>query len=132
LLLVRDAFDGTRRFSDFQRGLGVARSILAERLRKLVEAGGGQAIHVTNQSMIFSSQSQAHSRLVGCYMLFYSVGSGVGAIASTAVYATLGWPGVCLLGAGVSALALAFWAATLRYMPTTAVRPSVASMAALP
>lgn len=39
LLLVRDAFDGTRRFSDFQRGLGVARSILAERLRSLVEAG---------------------------------------------------------------------------------------------
>ncbi|MFI5446775.1 winged helix-turn-helix transcriptional regulator [Polaromonas sp. UC242_47] len=39
LLLVRDAFDGTRRFSDFQRGLGVARSILADRLRGLVEAG---------------------------------------------------------------------------------------------
>jgi predicted MFS family arabinose efflux permease len=93
---------------------------------------GGQAIHVTNQSMIFISQPQAHSRLVGCYMLFYSVGSGVGAIASTAVYATLGWPGVCLLGAGVSALALAFWAATLRYMPTRVARPSVASMAALP
>ena len=39
LMLVRDAFDGTRRFSDFQRGLGVARSILANRLRSLVEAG---------------------------------------------------------------------------------------------
>jgi DNA-binding HxlR family transcriptional regulator len=39
LLIVRDAFDGTRRFSDFQRGLGVARSILADRLRGLVEAG---------------------------------------------------------------------------------------------
>ena len=39
LLLVRDAFDGTRRFSDFQRGLGVARSILADRLRSLVEGG---------------------------------------------------------------------------------------------
>ena len=39
LLIVRDAFDGTRRFSDFQRGLGVARSILADRLRSLVEAG---------------------------------------------------------------------------------------------
>jgi len=39
LLLVRDAFDGTRRFGDFQRGLGVARSILADRLRSLVEAG---------------------------------------------------------------------------------------------
>jgi DNA-binding HxlR family transcriptional regulator len=39
LLLVRDAFDGTRRFGDFQRGLGVARSILADRLRSLVETG---------------------------------------------------------------------------------------------
>lgn len=39
LLLVRDAFDGTRRFGDFQRGLGVARGILADRLRGLVEAG---------------------------------------------------------------------------------------------
>ncbi len=85
---------------------------------------GGQTIHVTNQSMIFSSQPQAHSRLIGCYMLFYSIGSGLGAIASTAAYAALGWPGVCLLGAGVSWLALVFWAATLRYMPKTGVHPS--------
>ena len=39
LLIVRDAFDGTRRFGDFQRGLGIARNILSDRLRKLVEAG---------------------------------------------------------------------------------------------
>ncbi|RCX06390.1 MULTISPECIES: helix-turn-helix domain-containing protein [Kosakonia] len=39
LLIVRDAFDGARRFGDFQRGLGVARNILTDRLRKLVEAG---------------------------------------------------------------------------------------------
>ncbi|MFJ5383819.1 winged helix-turn-helix transcriptional regulator [Cupriavidus sp. CER94] len=39
LLIVRDAFDGVRRFSDFQRGLGMARNILADRLHKLVEAG---------------------------------------------------------------------------------------------
>jgi DNA-binding HxlR family transcriptional regulator len=39
LLIVRDAFDGLRRFSDFQRSLGVARNILSDRLRKLVEAG---------------------------------------------------------------------------------------------
>jgi len=81
---------------------------------------GGQAIHVTNQSMLFNTQVQAHSRLVGCYMLFYSVGSGLGAIASTAVYAASGWQGVCLLGAGISGLALAFWALTLRYMPHNA------------
>lgn len=39
LLIVRDAFDGSRRFGDFQRGLGVARNILSDRLRKLVDAG---------------------------------------------------------------------------------------------
>lgn len=39
LLIVRDAFDGTRRFGDFQRNLGMARNILSDRLRKLVEAG---------------------------------------------------------------------------------------------
>jgi len=39
LLIVRDAFDGMRRFSDFQRNLGMARNILADRLRKLTEAG---------------------------------------------------------------------------------------------
>ncbi|VFR76988.1 Transcriptional regulator, HxlR family [plant metagenome] len=39
LLVVRDAFDGVRRYSDFQRSLGVARNILSDRLRRLVEAG---------------------------------------------------------------------------------------------
>lgn len=39
LLIVRDAFDGVRRFSEFQRSLGMARNILADRLRRLVEAG---------------------------------------------------------------------------------------------
>ena len=54
-----------------------------------------QALHVTNQAMIFSIGAQAHSRLVGAYMLFYAAGSGLGAIAATTVYAHAGWPGVC-------------------------------------
>ncbi|GAA3115765.1 winged helix-turn-helix transcriptional regulator [Streptosporangium carneum] len=39
LLIVRDAFDGSRRFGEFQRGLGVAKNILAARLRVLVDGG---------------------------------------------------------------------------------------------
>jgi DNA-binding HxlR family transcriptional regulator len=39
LLIVRDAFDGVRRFGDFQRSLGVARNILTDRLRLLVDEG---------------------------------------------------------------------------------------------
>lgn len=71
-----------------------------------------QALHVTNQAMIFSISAQAHSRLVAGYMMFYAVGSGLGSIAATAVYARAGWLGVCALGAGISVAALVFWAAT--------------------
>ena len=78
---------------------------------------GGQALHVTNQSLIFRTRPDAHGRLVGLYMLFYALGSGLGAIATTATYAHAGWQGVCALGAGVSLLALLFWWATLRCMP---------------
>ena len=39
LLIVRDAFDGMRRFGQFQKSLGVARNILADRLQGLVEEG---------------------------------------------------------------------------------------------
>ncbi|MDW5444308.1 MFS transporter [Polaromonas sp. SM01] len=74
----------------------------------------GQAVHVTNQSMILSVRPEAHSRLVGCYMMFYAVGSGAGSIASTSMYALAGWTGVCLLGAAINATALIFWALTLQ------------------
>jgi DNA-binding HxlR family transcriptional regulator len=39
LLIVRDAFDGLRRFGDFQKNLGIAKGMLTTRLRKLVELG---------------------------------------------------------------------------------------------
>ncbi|GKS76180.1 MFS transporter [Acidovorax sp. SUPP950] len=78
---------------------------------------GGQAVHVVNQGLILRTRPEAHGRLVGCYMLFYAVGSGLGAVASTAVYGLAGWPGVCALGLGLSLAALVFWAATLRAMP---------------
>ncbi|SEK66791.1 winged helix-turn-helix transcriptional regulator [Nonomuraea pusilla] len=39
LLIVRDAFDGSRRFGEFQRSLGVAKNILSARLRALVAGG---------------------------------------------------------------------------------------------
>ena len=35
MLILREAFMGSRRFSDFQRNLGIARNILSARLSKL-------------------------------------------------------------------------------------------------
>ncbi|MDI3362809.1 helix-turn-helix domain-containing protein [Lelliottia sp. V89_10] len=39
LMIIRDAFDGISRFSDFQKSLGVAKNVLASRLKILVDAG---------------------------------------------------------------------------------------------
>jgi DNA-binding HxlR family transcriptional regulator len=39
LLILRDAFNGVRRFDDFLTSLGIARNILADRLQTLVAQG---------------------------------------------------------------------------------------------
>jgi len=39
LVILRQAFNGTKRFEDFQSALGISRSLLSERLGRLVEAG---------------------------------------------------------------------------------------------
>ncbi|MBC3776506.1 helix-turn-helix domain-containing protein [Pseudomonas sp. SWRI99] len=39
LMIIRDAFDDVRRFSEFQKRLGLARNILTVKLKMLVELG---------------------------------------------------------------------------------------------
>jgi len=39
MLVIRDAFQGVRRFDDFQERLGVARNVLSDRLSRLVDEG---------------------------------------------------------------------------------------------
>ncbi|MEX3773063.1 MFS transporter [Pseudomonas sp. MYb118] len=80
-----------------------------------------QAVHVTNQSLIFAARPDAQSRMVGAYMCCYSVGSTLGAAAATQAYAMWGWPAVSLLGALISASALGLWCFT---SSTTAQGPS--------
>jgi len=75
---------------------------------------GLQAVHVTSQSMIYNVRPEAQSRLTAGYMLFYSIGSALGSITSTAMYAWAGWTGVCLLGAAINAVALGYWWLTLK------------------
>ncbi len=68
-----------------------------------------QTVHVINQSTIIAARPDAASRLVGAYMCFYSLGSALGAIAATQLYALWGWHSVCFTGALVSAGAFLFW-----------------------
>jgi DNA-binding HxlR family transcriptional regulator len=39
LLIIRDSFDGIRRFGEFQKDLGLSKSVLASRLHALVSNG---------------------------------------------------------------------------------------------
>lgn len=77
-----------------------------------------QAVHVTNQSILVRLRPEAGSRLVGGYMVFYSIGSALGATSATLAFGHTGWLGVSLLGASFSAAALVVWASTLRLART--------------
>ncbi|MFI8849863.1 MFS transporter [Streptomyces sp. 891-h] len=73
-----------------------------------------QAVHVTNQTLLHAVRPDAGSRIIGGYMVFYSVGSSLGALGSSLAYATAGWPAVTALGASFSLAALLLWVTTRR------------------
>ncbi|MFD3580285.1 MFS transporter [Streptomyces sp. NPDC058644] len=79
-----------------------------------------QAVHVTNQTLIYALHPEAGSRLIGGYMVFYSIGSATGAIAATSLYAVAGWGAVCALGAAFSCLGLVLWTCTRHSIPDPA------------
>lgn len=73
-----------------------------------------QAVHVSNQHLLTAAYPDRTSSVIGGYMVFYSLGSALGAAATTAVFTAHGWAGSSLLGAGFAACALAVWAADRR------------------
>ncbi|MFF7333372.1 MFS transporter [Streptomyces sp. NPDC008150] len=74
-----------------------------------------QAVHVSNQHLLTTAHPLRTSSVVGAYMVFYSLGSALGAVATTAVFTAHGWTGCSLLGAGFSLCALIVWAADRRF-----------------
>jgi predicted MFS family arabinose efflux permease len=70
----------------------------------------GEAIHVINQHLIVESDPTATTRLIGGYMVYYSIGTGAGAIAATIAYAHGGWTEASVVGATFAVAALVVWA----------------------
>lgn len=64
-------------------------------------------------------------------MVFYSLGSALGAAATTALYATTGWTGPVILGAAFAACGYIVWALSFR-TAKLAIRPDHLGRAALP
>lgn len=69
----------------------------------------GQALHVINQNMIVDSDPTATTSLIGSYMVYYSIGTGLGAIAATVAYAYAGWAATSITGAMFVVAALVVW-----------------------
>jgi len=68
-----------------------------------------QALHITNQSQIYTLRPEARSRLTAAYMLCYFVGGVVGSALASLVYTSAHWGGVCVLGAALGAAACLLW-----------------------
>jgi len=69
----------------------------------------GEALHVINQHIIVESDPTATTSLIGGYMVYYSIGTGLGAIAATVAYAHSGWTGTSVVGAVFALGALGVW-----------------------
>ncbi|WP_131735880.1 MFS transporter [Actinomadura roseirufa] len=76
-----------------------------------------QAVHVSNQHLLTTVHPDRTSSVVGGYMIFYSLGSALGATTTTTVFANAGWTGSSILGAAFAACALAVWAVNRRATP---------------
>ncbi|MBF9143613.1 MFS transporter [Hymenobacter properus] len=66
---------------------------------------GVQSAHISNQSLIFSLVPEARSRLNTVYMTGYFTGGSLGSVLGGLAWTNFGWPGVCLLGAGLTGAA---------------------------
>lgn len=71
-----------------------------------------QAVHVSNQHTLTTAYPDRTSTTIGAYMVFYSLGSALGAAATTALFDAVGWIGSTVLGATLALCALAVWAVT--------------------
>jgi predicted MFS family arabinose efflux permease len=77
---------------------------------------GAQAMHISNQSAVYSLHGQARSRLTTAYMVAYFSGGVALSAATSVLYSSGGWGAVCALGAGTAAVGLITWLVTERVM----------------
>ena len=75
---------------------------------------GVQGTQISNQSAIDALAPEARSRLTTAYMVAYFLGGAILSAVTSALYASTGWAGVCVLGGATALLALLVWAATAR------------------
>lgn len=68
-----------------------------------------QAVHITNQSVIYAQKPEARNRLNAGYMTSYFIGGAFGSLLSANAYHLAGWYGVCAAGALMTLVNLLIW-----------------------
>ncbi|THB83249.1 MFS transporter [Pantoea allii] len=76
-----------------------------------------QAVHITNQSVIYAQMPEARNRLNAGYMTSYFIGGAAGSLLSATAYHFLGWYGVCGAGVLLTGMNLLIWATGSRFEP---------------
>ena len=72
-----------------------------------------QTLQISHQSAIYTRVHDARSRVTTAYVVSVFIGGGLGSAATSALYGTVGWVGVCVLGAAVTLLGIGVWALEL-------------------
>lgn len=65
---------------------------------------GQQALHITNQNIIFTNNPEARNRVNTAYMVFFFAGGALGTILGAIAWQHFHWHGVSLLGGVLSVL----------------------------
>lgn len=68
-----------------------------------------QAVHITNQSVIYRQMPEARNRLTAGYMTSYFIGGAVGSLVSATAFQHADWYGVCSAGALLTLLNILSW-----------------------
>lgn len=92
-------------------GAGGAWSLAALLAGVIVLDLSAQAVHISNQNLVYAVRPEARNRLNSAYMTSYFVGGAVGSALTSVVWGIGGWGGVCALGAALAVTVVGLWLA---------------------
>ena len=86
----------------------------------LVVDGALQALHISNQNVVYGLQPDARSRLNAVYMTGYFTGASLGSALGSVAWQWGGWRGTCLAGLalGAATLLVVLWDRQLKLQAT--------------
>lgn len=77
----------------------------------LIVDGALQALHISNQNVIYALAPEARSRINAVYMTTYFVGASIGSALGSWAWLHHGWNGTSLMGGilGLISLSMVLW-----------------------